>query len=519
MSTSRLVTWITFLAVFAMAARVSIDTDTWWHLRVGEWMLEHRALMTGDVFSYTRAGAEWLYPRLVAQVPMALIYRTLGPGGLNVWVAGMVTLAFAFTWKAMEGGPFLKAFIIVLGAAVSGVYWGARPYMVSFVLGAVFLWIFEDFRSGRKDRLWWLPILMVIWANAHGGFAVGFMLWGIYGLEVGIQWLLELMRNRLNKTNESSMEATDAGIQLEKSSQPLPNTSPVARFPSLSTPLPKMILIGILLALAVCLNPVGPRMLLYPFQTVRIDSLQDYINEWQSPDFHNLVVQPFIWMLLLTLGAVGVSRKGLSLVDFLLVAMFSYLGLLAGRNVALFGIFVPVVLARHMAEVVEQARIALEVPAFPRMDRVRSPVQGWVNRILLGVVSLAVVAKVGLVYPEAINVEAYGRYLPLRAVEFIQETHPPGRMFNSYNWGGYLQWAVPEYPVFVDGRTDLYDDEIIGQWFQVVRAEQGWQEVLDKWDVRLIFLEKEMGVVAYLEEEGWTLLYSDDRAVIYARNP
>lgn len=60
-------------------------------------------------------------------------------------------------------------------------YSGARPYMVSFVLGAVFLWIFEDFRAGRKDRLWWLPLLMVIWVNAHGGFAVGFMLWGLLG--------------------------------------------------------------------------------------------------------------------------------------------------------------------------------------------------------------------------------------------------------------------------------------------------------------------------------------------------
>lgn len=96
-----------------MAARVSMDSDTWWHLSVGRWMLENRALMTGDVFSYLRAGAVWLYPRLVVQVPLLWIYQTFGAGGLNVWTAGMVTLAFAV--KAMEGGPFLKAFIIVLG--------------------------------------------------------------------------------------------------------------------------------------------------------------------------------------------------------------------------------------------------------------------------------------------------------------------------------------------------------------------------------------------------------------------
>ncbi|GAB4579661.1 MAG: hypothetical protein Fur0022_23990 [Anaerolineales bacterium] len=492
MPTSRLVTWITFLAVFAMAARVSMDSDTWWHLRVGQWMIENRALMTGDVFSYTREGAEWLYPRLVVQVPMAWIYQTFGAGGLNVWTAGMVTLAFAFIWKTMEGGPFTKAFITVLGGVVSGVYWGARPYMVSFVLGAVFLWILEDFRAGKKDRLWLLPILMVVWANAHGGFAVGFMLGGMYGAE-----RLKVEGFRLAAHLREKQQLSTFNLQ--------PQTK-------------KLILIGLLLPLAVCLNPAGPRFLLYPFQTVKIESLQDFINEWQSPNFHESGVQPFIWLLLLVIGAVGASRKGLSLVDFLLVSVFAYMGLLAGRNVALFGLFAPVVLARHAGPVVEQVREALGIRA-PRLDRVRSPLQGWVNRILLVVVMLAVAAKVSLVYPEKINVEAYGRHLPLEAVAFLKETQPPGRLFNSYNWGGYLQWALPEYQVFVDGRTDLYDDEIIGQWFQVVWAEEGWEEVLDRWGVNLVFLEKDVPVIAKLAEAGWTQLYADEKAVIFARTP
>ncbi len=379
------------------------------------------------------------------------------------------------------------------------------------MLGVVFLWIFEDFRAGRKDRLWWLPLLMVVWVNAHGGFAVGFMLWGIYGLEVGLKWLGERVIQRFgDSANQQIDKSTSQQIEYQEG-------HPKFFVSAFRAPLPKMIVIGIFLVLAVCLNPAGPEMLLYPFQTVKIEALQDYIDEWQSPNFHELVVQPFIWMLLLTLGAVGASRKGLSWVDFLLVAIFAYLGLLAGRNIALFGTFVPVVLARHAGPVMEQVRNAWGWRAMPRLDRVRSPLLGWVNRILVGVVMLGVVAKIGLVYPEKINVEAYGAFLPLEAVAFLQETHPPGPIFNSYNWGGYLQWAVPEYPVFVDGRTDLYDDEIIGAWFRVVRAEEGWEEVLTQWGVRLIFLEKDAPVVEYLDEAGWDLLYADEQAVIYAR--
>jgi len=79
-----------------------------------------------------------------------------------------------------------------------------------------------------------------------------------------------------------------------------------------------------------------------------------------------------------------------------------------------------------------------------------------------------------------------------------QKTAPPGRLFNSYNWGGYLLWELPEYPVFIDGRTDLYNDELINEWLQVMRGEPGWQEALDRWQVRLVLLEPGAPVVEQL---------------------
>ena len=64
-------------------------------------------------------------------------------------------------------------------------------------------------------------------------------------------------------------------------------------------------------------------------------------------------VQPFIWLLLLTLAVVGANRKRLALTDFLLVASFAYLGLYSARNVALFGLAAPIVLTRSAAPLVE----------------------------------------------------------------------------------------------------------------------------------------------------------------------
>jgi hypothetical protein len=139
------------------------------------------------------------------------------------------------------------------------------------------------------------------------------------------------------------------------------------------------------------------------------------------------------------------------------------------------------------------------------------------NWILLGVLILATGVKAALVFPPKENEKFMQQSLPVDAVEYMRHEKPEGRLFNSYDWGGYLLWALPEYPVFVDGRTDLYGDEIIDQWVQVVRAERGWQDVLDAWAVRLILLEPYRPVVDLLDGEGWRLLYEDDVAVVYVK--
>jgi hypothetical protein len=495
MSTRRLVAWITILAVFAMAARISVDTDTWWHLRAGQWIAENRAVPQTDSFSYTRAGESWQYPGWLVELPMYWIYRALGPGGLNLWTAAMVALAFVFIWKTLSGGSFLRAFVIVLAAAASGVYWAARPYLVTFVLTAAFLWILEDFRWDRhasaKKRLWLLPALMVIWANSHGGFAVGFLIFGAYFAG----FLLNLLATRLVSWRTGA--PLPAGIQ------------------STSRDLRMLTIIGLLLVLAVCINPSGVVMLAYPFKTVSIGALQDYIQEWQSPDFHSLQVQPFAWLIFLTLGAVGVSRRRLALTDFLLVTGFAYMGLLAGRNVALFALVAPAVITRHAAPVLSSLGRRLgwqpvsNIPANPRLSRL--------NLLILVLLGLAVVAKSSLVFPQAENVKFFQTALPLAAIDRIREERPAGRLFNSYNWGGYLLWALPDYPVFIDGRTDLYNQEIIDQWLQVVRAEEGWKAVLDRWQVRLILLEPNMPLIEHLGEAGWNLIFADDLSVLYGR--
>ncbi|MGW8251789.1 MAG: hypothetical protein ACWGO1_14180, partial [Anaerolineales bacterium] len=315
MRTQSLVFWITILAVFAMAARISVDSDTWWHLRAGQWMVENRSILQYDPFSYTRFGESWQYPGWLVDVPMYALYRLGGPSALNLWTAFMVVLAYLFLWYTLSGSPFMRAFAVILAATVSAVYWAARPYLVTFLLAAVYLWILESYRWRGKDHLWWLPLLMIVWVNSHGGFVVGIIVWGVYFTWALATWLVD--RFGLGSP-------ADTANQLRR-----------------------LLLIGVLLLIAILVNSSGVAMYTYAFKTVGIGALQDYIQEWQSPNFHLLNMQPFAWLLLLTFGVVGASRKRLAVTDFLLFSGFAYMGLLAGRNVALFALAAPVVLTRH----------------------------------------------------------------------------------------------------------------------------------------------------------------------------
>ena len=494
MSMKFLVRAITLLAIFAMALRVSVDTDTWWHLRTGELILEERSIPKTDAFSFTRFGENWQYPSAawISEVSLFAIYDRFGPAGLNVLAAVMVALAFAFLHMTLSGGKFLRAFFLIFGAAASGIFWAARPYLATFVLSAVFLWILEDYRWGRKNRLVLLPFLMILWANSHPGFAVGFILLGIYLLDGAIEIVTENRNTRKGKRTQPSLRFFWRGK------------------------IRAFTLVGVLMLFAVSINPSGPVLLKYPLETVSIGVLQDFIQEWQSPDFHESGMQPFLWLLLASVVSLGFSQKKIVASDLLLILVFGYLGLLAGRNIPLFALAAPLVLTRHAAPLLDELGDRLGIQSGREQDAPNW--QRIANVTILILVIIPVALRAALVLPEDQNRAAYEQYLPTAAIEIIRGQEPPGRLFNSYNWGGYIIWELRDYPVFTDGRTDLYNDEILQEWVEIVGANYGWEGKLDFWDVNLVLLEPRWPLSrVLLADERWTLVYEDEVSVLFQR--
>jgi hypothetical protein len=129
--------------------------------------------------------------------------------------------------------------------------------------------------------------------------------------------------------------------------------------------------------------------------------------------------------------------------------------------------------------------------------------------------TIAAGLKIRVPLNHEVNKDELRKIYPYRAVEFLQESQPGGPMFNSYNWGALILWELyPDYRTFVDGRTDLFNDEVLESYLSAWRGAPEWREVFDRWDIQMAFIETDAPLRYQLELGGWESIYVDEQAVI-----
>ncbi len=478
---------VVVIAIFVMAASSPVvDSDTWWHLRAGSWMLENHQFLRTDLFSTTRLNQPWIYPGWLAQLSMIASYQLGGLAGLHLWTAIILSITFLLVWLMLEGPLLVRAFVLILAAVTSSVFWSARPHVLSMALTAGILLLLERYTTRRSRWIWLTVALMALWPNLHGAFATGGLLIGIYLLAVGIDTIDDVWIHR---------------VRLAEAWR--------TRRVSLLT-LAGCLLLGLL---AIGLNPNGYSMLGYAGKTLSIGVLRDFIQEWQSPDFHDPRSQLFLFMLLLLPIIFASTPRRPATREVMLVTAFGAMAFLAWRNVALFAIVSAPVLSRHLALSLHR------LPPLPWKSKDLPPqVARRLNLALLaGWILLAGILLARFLDSRRIEQSALER-IPVAAIQRLQQDSLPGPVFNSYNWGAYIIWALyPDYRSFVDGRTDLFDDAILLDYLRAWRGDDGWDEVLDTWGIETVLIEPQAPLVQELERAGWMLIYSDDQAVVFRR--
>jgi hypothetical protein len=156
--------------------------------------------------------------------------------------------------------------------------------------------------------------------------------------------------------------------------------------------------------------------------------------------------------------------------------------------------------------------------ARPESKRLPMRVAQVLNLFILALLSLAALVKIYIPLQEDANRQAVEAQFPAAAVSHIRTQQLPSPLYNSYNWGGYVLWELyPDHLSYVDGRTDLFGDEILARYFHVWRAEAGWDEILEEEGIRLVLVEPEAPLARVLPAADWRQEFADEQAIVFVR--
>ena len=459
------------------------DGDTGYHIRAGQYIIKTLSVPSFDIFSFHTPPLPWIAHEWLSEVIMAVIHSFFGLTGIVAFFAFLLagTTSMLFVELRSNGANILLAgAITVLAFSAAQIHWLARPHVFSFVLMLTWHHLLESWQRGGANRLYLLPVTMLLWVNLHGGFLGGFLLLGAYLL--------------------GSLFSLLQGAPPER--------------PLLKRKLGQLCwTAGACLVACLC-NPIGYHILLFPFKLVSNRYLMDHVNEFLSPNFHEFL--PFKYLLLLLIALVAVSRKAVNVTDLVLILMFTNMALYSARYIPLFALIMAPIMMRQIDGVREAAggRLAQffgrRSNNIARMDA-RSTGFLWPATALLAVALAAGSGRMQHGFDPKIKAVA--------AVEFLMGEKIAGNMFNDDEFGDYLIYrGYPTYRVFFDGRSDMYGVGKLKEYCKVIGFEPGWEEIFDKYRITWVFYDTDSNLSRFLlNKKSWVLIYSDRVASIFVR--
>lgn len=454
-----------------------LDLDIWWHLAAGDWIVQHHAVPHTGILSRTAADRPWMAYSWGYEVLLSRAYAWFGFLGIGLFGTALtIAVALALFWMIRYlSGRFWLAWvlsILVYSAFLFNIM--PRPVFFSMLLFCITLaLLLNASRMGNVRVLFWLPLLLLIWANLHVQFVYGLFAVGLF---VGISLLQRL------------------GISLRI-------------YPDfLSKPtLPSPHLIAVLLGstIATCLGPYTFHIYTVVFGYSSSKVIYSMITELQALSFGGL--SHFLELMLASAGffALGWNKK-LDLFKLALLVVACIFAFRATRDSWFLCITAAAILGDFRAQP-EQRDAPLRIPEFAGV--------GIASALLL----ILVAGNTDF------NTRGLDRVIsaefPVDAVNYLRKNPLAGPLYNSFDWGGFLIFYMPEYPVAIDGRTDLYGDALDSQFLASEEADPSYARDPYLSESGLVILKNKVPLAKLLPtDRRFRVIYRDDVATVFARN-
>ena len=461
------------------------DPGVGWHLQAGRLVLETGAPPRVDAFSYTAAGKPWLDYYWLFQALSALCERAGGlPLVATVWMLVYACIPLVLYRNTVRSGasPLAALLIVPLAHTVLLSHAVTRPHIVTYLAFAVLMGSLADIEEDRVPawRLWWLPLVAMVWANMHGGFVAGL----------------------------GAVAAATLGATLQAAVERNPRAWSHAR---------SFAVLFVVMGLATLLTPYGIALHRQAIEHVRQASTGRFV-EFLSPDFRGggAAVGCFEVLVLATvaLGALRHVQPTWAVVTLLVGTL--HLALQSVRNMNLFVIVATPLVACGCSRVLAAGWPRL----YARWQAVAAEQEvgpAWrTQAILVSVLCIALALHGRLPFPNTLD----GMQMSAGAIAYV-DAHADRfeRLFNTDGLGGVLIYRFwPRLRVFVDDRTPVYGEAFMHEYFTVFDAQAGWEQVLDTWGVTMAIAATETAIAPVLRTSPvWNVEYEDGQTLIVSR--
>ena len=464
------------------------NTSIGWHLATGDWILSNRAFVHADPFSFTSGGALWIDHEWLFQVGASIAHSFGGPTALVFLRALTIAiLAVLLLVVGVRSGLSPAAALVLSLVCIAGARgrFFLRPELVTLLIVPTAVWLFLR-RAQRSSAIWLAALggLTIVGANAHGGaLVVPLLLVGILIAEV-VQMALARRWHRGTLISGLAGVATTVG--------------------------------------ALLINPYGWHLFTVPLRLNHLVNLDHIPNpEWISPS----PAQAPVLFAALTATVVVLALRERRLAYWALMMMLSVLALRHIRNVGLFFVLLPLIVAPALAT----WRVLAASGEKSRHDQRRAN--------LLAVVAVSVLALSLVIAPQPhFGIGIAVDYYPDSACSFLDaEDLPKGQLYNDVRFGGYLIHRYgPERQVFQDDRNEIHEPLLLRIW-KILRSSDvsAWSELLAGYsaDTALVRYHPPISVTdpagndlglrgfstLWFPERDWALVYWDDVAMVFVR--
>ena len=462
-----------------------MDGDAGWHIRVGEYVLDHHAVPTHDLFSFSRPSAPWFAWEWLTDVVYGLLFRIAGLKAIvllaAILIAVYATVLLRYSiWRGAN--TLLAAFMVLLTIGSSSVHFLARPHLVTLLLVPVSFWMIEADRRENSRAIWLLIPITALWTNLHGGF---------------LMLLACLAILTLGSLIEIRVAGRSAGAAIRY---------------------------GWLLAgcsAASLLNPYGTRLHAHIAEYLRSDWIRNVVQEFQAPTFRSEGQVQFEMLLLGGLIAAGFLLRRRRITEFLWLIFLGHSALTSVRHAPLYAAVAGPLLASELSvwwrgwigSHPKSSIIAIFYQLGEDLTASFRRTTFWPALVVIGI------AATGgpLPWPRDFPTEGF----PVAMVHQNEAVLTAGRVMTTDQWGDYLIYSFyPRVKVFVDGRSDFYGESLGQEYLHLMQGAHDWESILGRHRFTAALLPVDWPLSSLLKQSHlWKVVQDDGHTILFVQSP